>query len=703
MSDPIDVFICGADGDAAAMTPLADAIRAAGMTCMAADGGAEINATLEALEHCRVLVFVLSGAASGTPTVVRDLERAAGRAIPIVTYALENVEPSPSIKFFTGTIPAIEAWSPAERERSTHALIDACRRGLQSRRPERDARPLRHQFSRARYVDSRNLFVGVAIALAVFAVLNAIALVRDAPLALATAAGWQPSVTAARVAEFMPTLAGPAGASWAILIGAMLMLRRARQNLAAQFAQRIQTGANEIVWRTFVPVANAFWLPRIADELWHAAQPVGQASPGLWPLARHWRTALLASYVCATVREFSYRLYTASGTPFAATSAMMEALSIVLIGVTYAVLAELNRLVRPRPLVERATAPAQTASTTASAATSMLLIYEADDRAVANRMAAILAQRGCQCWTCEDTPAAESFVTFGAVLVVVSPASHFSPRVLRVVQSALAARVSVLPFVLVRPPDGSPLGHYVRSLHWLDGSAGLAALRSIRFNEHAPAAVDERTFSRVDSETAISTESYRPLPVLRRIVRGLAITQTIAACLIGLIALAIAISPDSAGDPSGNLSILLLFASVPAWVAFLVWLSAAHRNRRVLFQSNRPGRFGLLLQVGLPGLSLALGGRALANFHPPASRLQIRWVVAGALVVVLAVAGWLLGHQGWIRAAMLLSIGQSIATASRGMMRSRFIRDVTLEHDRQARLWHVEAPAPPPIVEAGVR
>ena len=75
--------------------------------------------------------------------------------------------------------------------------------------------------------------------------------------------------------------------------------------------------------------------------------------------------------------------------------------------------------------------------------------------------------------------------------------------------------------------------------------------------------------------------------------------------------------------------------------------------------------------------------------------------VAEAVVTVLAVAGWLLGHQGWVRAAMLLSIGQSIATASRGMMRSRFIRDVTLEHDRQARLWHVEAP--PPIVEAGVR
>jgi hypothetical protein len=81
--------------------------------------------------------------------------------------------------------------------------------------------------------------------------------------------------------------------------------------------------------------------------------------------------------------------------------------------------------------------------------------------------------------------------------------------------------------------------------------------------------------------------------------------------------------------------------------------------------------------------------------------LRIRWVVAGALMVVLAVAGWLLGHQGWIRAAMLLSIGQSIATASRGMMRSRFIHDVTLEHDRQARLWHVAAA--PPIVEAGIR
>src|SRR5262245_25807687 len=147
MSDPIDVFICGADDDASAMTPMAEAIRAAGMTCTAADRRAEMGSTLDALAHCRVLVFVLSGAASSSPTVVRDLERAAGRAIPIVTYAIENVEPSPSIKFFTGTIPAIEAWSPAERERSARALVDACRHGLHSRRMERDARPLRHQFS----------------------------------------------------------------------------------------------------------------------------------------------------------------------------------------------------------------------------------------------------------------------------------------------------------------------------------------------------------------------------------------------------------------------------------------------------------------------------------------------------------------------------------------------------------------------------
>ena len=93
------------------------------------------------------------------------------------------------------------------------------------------------------------------------------------------------------------------------------------------------------------------------------------------------------------------------------------------------------------------------------------------------------------------------------MLVVVSRASHFSGRVLGIVQSALASRVSVLPFVIETPPDGSPLGHYVRSLHWLDASAGLGALQSIRLGPPAagpvaaapaglePVAVDERLLS----------------------------------------------------------------------------------------------------------------------------------------------------------------------------------------------------------------
>ena len=266
----------------------------------------------------------------------------------------------------------------------------------------------------------------------------------------------------------------------------------------------------------------------------------------------------------------------------------------------------------------------------------------------------------------------------------------------------------------------------MRSLHWLDASAGLGALQSIRLGPRAagpvaaapggvePVAVDERLFSLVRSTTPIATSRYRPITARRRAARGLAILQAIAASFSAVIAAIIAISPEGANDPSGNISILLAAVSLPSWLAFLVWLSASHRNSRLLVAPGAGSRMGLLMRVGIPGVSLAVGGRALSGpfrsldghvapgLAPRASRLRTRWMTAGVVLTVCAVAGWLLGLQGFTRPAMLLSICQSIATASRGVMRATFIRDVTLHQDTQARLWLVPPPAGPPKVQTGV-
>ena len=247
MDVPADIFISGAQDDAAAIREIADAITAAGITCVAADSRGETATTLDALERCRALVLVLSAAACRAPHVVRELERAAGRAIPIVTYAIEDVEPSPSIKYFRGTIPAIQAWPAPGPERSRQSLVQACREALRSLPQARSSPGFRSRFSRALYVESRHLLLGVGAALTFFAVLDLAALVRDSRLVFETALGWRTAVTAAEAQEFGPAVVGPAGTLWTVMVGSFLVLQRARQNLAAQFAQGIGTGAREIV------------------------------------------------------------------------------------------------------------------------------------------------------------------------------------------------------------------------------------------------------------------------------------------------------------------------------------------------------------------------------------------------------------------------------------------------------------------------
>ena len=97
----VDVYLSAARENAAAATELADALIAGGVSCFSDASDRLAAETLAALESSRALVFVLSAAANTAPDVVRELERAAGRGIPIITYAVEDVSPSPSIAYFT--------------------------------------------------------------------------------------------------------------------------------------------------------------------------------------------------------------------------------------------------------------------------------------------------------------------------------------------------------------------------------------------------------------------------------------------------------------------------------------------------------------------------------------------------------------------------------------------------------------------------
>ncbi len=155
---------------------------------------------LTALETARSVVLVLSAAANAAPDVVRELERAAARGIPIIPYATEDVSPSPSIAYFTATVPPIPAWS-GDRQRMRASLVEAVKRALTAS-VATPARSASHgtRYSRASYADARGLQIGVGILLVISAVCERVRVLSRRGLPVERLRGEQstPAVTAQR-------------------------------------------------------------------------------------------------------------------------------------------------------------------------------------------------------------------------------------------------------------------------------------------------------------------------------------------------------------------------------------------------------------------------------------------------------------------------------------------------------------------------
>ena len=302
MTAAIDVYLSAARENSAAAAELADALTANGVNCFSGASDSPPAETLAALESGCALVFVLSSASNASPDVVRELERAAGRGIPIITYAIEDVSRSPSIAYFTETIPPIQAWAGEARERTIHNVVEATRRALSEPASSTTRTGLgRAHYAKATYRDAKGLQIGVAAALAISACLNAYVLYRDASFVVAPLLGRQ-GQSVATAADYLgsTTLASTFG-NWSVIVGSILMLRRARLNLLSFFAN-VRTGGGEIVWRPLVPFANALWLPRMATDLRDSGDS-DDARVKNWSLARYWGLAFLCAYSFTGLRD----------------------------------------------------------------------------------------------------------------------------------------------------------------------------------------------------------------------------------------------------------------------------------------------------------------------------------------------------------------------------------------------------------------
>jgi formylglycine-generating enzyme required for sulfatase activity len=70
------------------------------------------EAIVEAIETSRVLVLVFSASANSSPQVMREVERAVSKGIPIIPLRIEDVRPSKSLEYFISAPHWLDALTP---------------------------------------------------------------------------------------------------------------------------------------------------------------------------------------------------------------------------------------------------------------------------------------------------------------------------------------------------------------------------------------------------------------------------------------------------------------------------------------------------------------------------------------------------------------------------------------------------------------
>ena len=112
-----DVFLSYSSKDKAAADAACGMLESAGVRAWIAPRdvrpGVEYGAAIvDAIEQCRVLVLIFSSSANNSGQILREVERAVSKGIPIVPVRIEGVLPTKSMEYFLGTIHWLEALTP---------------------------------------------------------------------------------------------------------------------------------------------------------------------------------------------------------------------------------------------------------------------------------------------------------------------------------------------------------------------------------------------------------------------------------------------------------------------------------------------------------------------------------------------------------------------------------------------------------------
>ena len=102
-----DVFISHSSRDGNAASSVCNQLEAAGISCWIAPRDMDVGGQtgyganiIEAISNCRMMVVILSQHSNGSVQVMREVERAVAKGIPILPFQIEEMDLSPDLEFF---------------------------------------------------------------------------------------------------------------------------------------------------------------------------------------------------------------------------------------------------------------------------------------------------------------------------------------------------------------------------------------------------------------------------------------------------------------------------------------------------------------------------------------------------------------------------------------------------------------------------
>jgi hypothetical protein len=126
-----DAFISYSTKDKAVADAACAALEGAGVRCWVAPRdvlpGAEWGGSIvKAIDHCHVMVLIFSSHANASKQVVREVQRAISRGVPLVPLRIENTVPTDTLAYFMDSVHWLDALSPP-LENHLRRLTDAVR------------------------------------------------------------------------------------------------------------------------------------------------------------------------------------------------------------------------------------------------------------------------------------------------------------------------------------------------------------------------------------------------------------------------------------------------------------------------------------------------------------------------------------------------------------------------------------------------